>query len=580
MSRPPAPEPPYRFFLALGLVLVFAAALWLGLIYGPSRYAAIEHLRQVRYHDGTFYYLPIKLTAAGYLQAKLALLGLLGLSGGVLLGQWRGRGRWWQELRRLGQEWRTAPPLLQPWRRLRPAERATALGLFGLLLLVRGYYVLHYPLYGDEVVSYYCFVRQGAVAVTSFYPIPNNHIGYSALCWLLSQLSDHFYWTMRAPTFLLSGLGTALVGLLLLRHVSFRVAALTVLLFGFFPYSLLQSVIGRGYFLLAVSGQLSFVAALALLRGTPRRRLAWALLLASSVLGLYAMPTYLLLFASLCGALGLMYVAQRQPAALGRLVLAGLLTALPTVLLYAPVLLVSGPGALFSNDYVAPRASLTLLDSLQFARRIEGQLLGYEPLGLWPTLALSLLWLGLLGGWRAARRLYFLVLPALVALWLPYLLLAARHMFPPPRVLSYRLFFLLLLGALLLELLLRWRPLRRLPLLLTVVLPVLLWAGAGLVPFQRRAAFEAQRNARVAETYRWLRGQGAHHVLSNHGHYQVYLPYYAELGHWPLRLDAAPAPGVRYEFELLDKSGKTPPPAGAAPLLENADVRVFRRRPQ
>ncbi|RTQ45655.1 hypothetical protein EJV47_24510 [Hymenobacter gummosus] len=580
MSRPSAPEPSIRFFLALGLALLGAISLFLALLYGPSTYAALAQLRQQRYHDGTFRYLDLALTFPAYARAKALLLVLLAGSGAALLWQWRRRGRWYQELAALAREWRTAPPLLGAWRRLPAGARRTALALLALLTLVRLYYLLHYPLYGDEVVSYQYFVRPGVLAATSFYPIPNNHILYSALCWLSSQLSGNIYWTMRVPTFLLGTAGSAVVGLLLLRRVGYRAALLTTLLFGFFPYALFQSAVGRGYLLLALCGQLGFVAAVALLRGTARPRLAWAALVLSSLAGLYAMPTYLLLFASLFGALGLAALGRRDGPGLLRLTLAGLLTGLLTVLLYAPVLVVSGPAALFGNDYVSPRPGHSVFEALHYAQHIEGQLLGYGPLGLWPTLALSLGWLALLRWWRPARPYRALVLAALLALWLPYLLLAVREVYPPTRVLSYRVFFLLLLGALLAELLLRWRPLAplRRRVLLSVGLPVLLWAGAGLVPFQRRAADEAQRNARVEAAARWLRRQGAHRVLTDHGHYQVYLLHYSEAAGWRLRVDAAPAPGIGYEFQLLDKAGHAAPPA--APLvLENADVRVFRLLP-
>jgi hypothetical protein len=570
--RPSSAVPPFRFLLALGLLLVLGVSGLLALMYLPAAYADLDQLRGLRYHDGTFRYLRLALTPEAFVQARRALLLLLGGSGATAVLWWRARGGLYQEWRRLVREGRTLR-LLAPWRRLRPAERRTALLLLAALLLVRGYYLLTYPLYGDELVSYQCFVRPGLLAATSFYPIPNNHILYSALCWLFGQLSPNVYWTMRLPTFLLSALATPLVGLLLLRHVSFRVAALTVLLFGFFPYALFQAVVGRGYFLLAASSQVGLVAVLALLRGTLRPRLAWATLLLSSVLGLYAMPTYLLVFGGLYAALGAAWLLGRRWAGLAALALAGLLTALPTLLLYAPVLVVSGPAALFGNGYVAPGAGQAPgLTALTFLLRTEGQLLGFEPLGPL-TLLLSALLLGAAYRQPRVRRL----LPLLALLWVPYLLLAARGVFPPVRVLSYRMFFLLLAGAQLTELLLQWRPLRPLVVrpALTVALPVLLWAGASLLPFQRRAGLEAGRNARVAQVYHWLRAQGAHRVLADDAHYQVYLPHYSGTDEWPLRVDAVPGLGVTYDFQLVSRDAPAAPDSAAA-VFAKADVRVYR----
>ncbi|GAB3832970.1 hypothetical protein [Hymenobacter jeollabukensis] len=562
----------------MGLLLVLAICLGPGLIFGLSHYADVAHLRHVRYHDATFRYLPIPLTPAGYAQAKLAWLGLTLLGSTVLLWQWRRRGRLYRELAALHREWRAAPPLLAPWRRLRPAERRTALLLFGALLLVRSYYLLRYPLYGDEVVTYLSFVRAGGLAAVSFYPIPNNHIGYSLICWLFSLVSPNFYWATRLPTFLLSALGTAGVGLLLLRHVNFRVAALTVFLFGFFPYALFQSVVGRGYFLLAVCAQLGFLAVLTLLRRPMRPRLAWALLVGSSVVGLYAMPSYLLVFGSLLAGLAADFLWQQRPARLWSLGLAGMVVGGAAALLYAPVLLVSGPRALLANGYVAPGAGYTAgLTALDFLARTEGQLLGAGPLGLAVVGGLSLA--GLLLGYRQ-RALLPLVLLALGLLWLPYLPLLLRGVYPPARVLSYRVFFLFLLAALLLETGLRWPPLaalRRRP-VLSVALPVLAWAGVAVLLFQRRATQEAARNERVTHSYAWLRAHGARRVLVEAPHYQLYLQFFSQTNHTGLRIDAATAaePGARYQFYLLDKEQyrkfRIPLPV----VFENEDIRIYR----
>ncbi|MCC3159028.1 hypothetical protein LJ737_17425 [Hymenobacter sp. 15J16-1T3B] len=571
MSRPAASPAP-AFFLALGLLLVLAACLGPGLIFGLSRYADVEHLRHVRYHDATFRYFPIPLTPAGYGRAKLAWLALTAGSAALLLWQWRRRGRLWRELRGLRREWRSAPPLLAPWRQLRPAERRTAGGLLGLLLLVRGYYLLRYPLYGDEVVTYLSFVREGGLAASSFYPIPNNHVGYSVLGWLFSLLSSNFYWSTRLPTFLLSAAGTAGVGLLLLRRAGFRVAALTVLLFGFFPYALFQSVVGRGYFLLGICAQLGFVAALALLQGRRRPRLAWAVLVGSSVAGLYAMPSYLLVLGSLGAAL--VAAAGRRPELRSPLGLASLVVGAAALLLYAPVMLVSGPRALLANSYVAPGAGYTAgLTAWDFLVRTDGQLLGG---GAWAVVGVGLISLAALvlayrrPAWRP------LVLLALALLWLPYLPLLARGVYPPARVLSYRVFFLLLLLSLLLDEALRWRPWAawRQRLALSVALPVLAWAALAGVVFQRRAAQEATRNERVAQVYAWLQAHGARGVVAEAPHYQLYLRFFSQTGPGRLRVDATPQPGASYQYYLVDKERRYHLRLPTPSVFENEDVNV------
>jgi hypothetical protein len=581
MSSAPkeAAAPSYRFFLTLGLTLLLFICLGLGLIFGWSSYADVEHLRHIRYHDSTFRYLAIELQPAGYALSKALLVALLASLGMGALWQFRTVGGLYRELAALRAEWQAAPPLLAPWRALEPGERRTALGLLGALLLVRGYYLVRFPLYGDELVTYLSFVREGAVAATSFYPIPNNHILYSVVCWLFSLLSENFHWVMRGPTFLISAGGTVLVGLLLLTRLPFRVVALGLGLFGFFPYALFQAVVGRGYFLLAVCSQLAFLAGLALLRGTSRPRLAWTGLVVASVVGFYAIPTFLLVFVGLVA--GLAGAFRRQPRQLIRLGAAGLLTGLATLLLYAPVLLVSGPAALLGNAFVAPGAGrMPNLNVFTYPVLTEGQLLGLGPVSLPLLLALSLLAILTSHHWRATatgldRRLTWLILSVI---WLPYLVLAGRSVYPPARVLSFRAFFVFLLGALLFEALLRGRPWRagwQHP-ALTVALPVLLWAAVVLVPFQRRATLEADRNARVAQVYEWLRQRQAHAILTTHPHSQLYLLFFSQTNRWPLTIDATRQPGTHYDYQLLDKEAEETMSIPAPIVFENADVRIHQ----
>jgi len=572
-----AMAPPYRFFLALGLLLLLFISLGLGLIFGWSNYADIEHLRHIRYHDSTFRYLAIELQPAGYTLGKTLLLALLASFGFLALWQiWR-QGPLYQELAALRREWQSTLPLLAPWRTLRPVERSVALGLLGPLLLVRAYYVVHFPIYGDELVTYFSFVREGVMAATSFYPIPNNHILYSVICWLFSLLSDNFYWVMRGPALLISTAGTLLAGLLLLRRLPFRVVSLVMGLFGFFPYALFQAVVGRGYFLLAVCSQVVLLASLALLRDTTRPRLAWAVLVGVSVVGFYTIPTFLLVFVGL--GVSMMIAFRRQPQQMIRLVSAGLLTGLATLLLYTPVLLISGPGALLGNVFVAPGAGRTPdLNSFTYPILTEGQLLGLGPATLPLLLLLSFVALLLTRFWPAIRPSKPLIWLILGVLWLPYLVLSVRGVYPPARVLSFRVFFVFLLGAVIYDALLRrysahmwWQKPA-----LTIVAPVVLWAAVVLVPFQRRAALEANRNARVEQVYNWLRQRQAHAVVTTHTHYQLYLLFFSQIGHWPLTIDTTPKPGIQYDFQLLDKEAGETMPGPAPAVFENTDVRIYQ----
>lgn len=572
----PAGVVPARFFLAVLLAAGAAIALALSLVFGPATYADVARLGTLRYHDLTFRYFPISLTESSFYWARGLLLGLAG--GAVLAGatQLARGGALVREWAALWREWRAAPPLLAPWRALRPAERRTAALLLAGLTLARLYYVHYYPLYGDELVTYLSFVRPGPVAALSFYPVPNNHLLYTGLCWMFSLVSTNFYWVMRAPVFLIGTLGPAGVGLLLLRQYGFRVAAWAVLLGGWLPYALFQSVVGRGYFLLAVAGQLALLAGLALGRGTGQPRLAWTVWISSCIIGFHAVPTFLLLFVGLAGALAL-----SRRVSLGQLALAAAVVGAAVALLYAPVLVVSGPAALLGNAYVAPGAGHAAGLSLgRYLLRTDGQVLGLGPLGLPLALALTAGGLAAACRWPAVRPARGLLGAAALLVWLPYALLVLGEVYPPTRVLAFRGFYVLLPGAVLADALLRTR---RLPRWLgrpavAVALPVALAAGVVLAQVQRRSAPEQRHNARVAHCYEWLRAHGARAVLADDPHYQLFMSFFSEQRAGELRIEATPQPGRHYDFQLVAKDAARHPLAGARLVAENADVRIYRLR--
>ena len=130
--------------------------------------------------------LPLTPTRYGWLREILAegtgvsLLLLVGLrrTGQSATQLWSDL---WAELR-LGRV-----RMVRWWGRLPVSARLLAAVLVAVLVAVRGWYLLYYPLRTDEVASSDYFVREGSVAITSYYPIPNNHIFNNLLAWPLDE---------------------------------------------------------------------------------------------------------------------------------------------------------------------------------------------------------------------------------------------------------------------------------------------------------------------------------------------------------------------------------------------------------
>ena len=549
------------------------AALLLGLSAG---YAALvlysaswpEVVALRAYYD----WRPRPATAAEFERLRQALAalvaGALGLAARLGLAP---AGR--RELAALGQEAAgVGRGLAQRWRALRPGQRRGALAGLLALTALRLYYSLTLQAY-DDATTYELFVRASFLAANAAYPLPNNHLLSSTLDWLFYQVHPGFWWSTRLPVLLASTGATALWFLALLRRSTFRVAALAVGLFSVLLESLYYAAVGRGYWLLVGLGAGTFFATLALRARTPgRQRVAALTLGASGVLGLYAVPTHLLLLAPAYGwwALGVAGRRAGRARALAALLGLGALTALATGLLYAPLLLVSGPDLLLHHRYVAPLAPAEFWGYVVNTLRQPYQLLVWTPLTL----------VGLGALWRLRRRASAGGLPPALArgvrqlglpsAWLmltPYLMSVAQRSYPPERTLLYKAQYTCILLALAAEWALRRAGGRR---WVRVAL-----AGAGLafgaLQLGRVARQEALWRAslgrqRAQPAVAWLASQAPGPILAPEPAQRFVLRFYSrhELARAPWQLDARPRPGVRYRY-VLSARGQWPAGAGAAP---------------
>ncbi|QKG52504.1 hypothetical protein [Hymenobacter sp. BRD67] len=355
-----------------------------------------------------------------------AALGLTGLA--LALGAGTRASR--QELRAVGHELRGCRQQLgQRLRALSQQQRWLAASLLLGLTLVRGYLSSSRVPWGDDVISYEFFVRQRLLAVSAYYPLPNNHPLANTISWAFYQLQPGFWWAVRLPVLLTSTAGTGLLFAGLLGRAGFRPALLAAGAFSYLQLSLYYAGVGRGYWLVILLAGVVFFALLHVLDAEGARpRLAWLGLLVAGVLGCYTVPTFVYVLVSAFGWLGAVAVWRRAPGLLGGAVVVGALVAGGAALLYAPLLLVSGPAALFANPYVQPLSGPAFWRALPaYTWYTEGFLAGQRSVGALLTLVVLALFSRLL--YRAAtgqlaaaraRQVWQLGLPALWFVVVPY----------------------------------------------------------------------------------------------------------------------------------------------------------------
>ena len=581
-----------RFYGIFWLLLLAGCAGYAALVLYSATWPEVAALREF------YHWRPRRYTEAEFHALRTALAGVaLGLGGLALAASVgpAGRRAWAAlggELAAVGRGLRAS------WRRLPRRQRGLALGTGLALTALRAYYSVCTEPY-DDAISFEVFVRARLLAVSACYPMPNNHVLSNTLSWLFYQVHPGFWWSMRLPVLLLSTAGTVLGLLGLLRWSNFRVALLAVLGFGVLQLSLYHATSGRGYWPLVTLAAVAFPAVLVLAGTLPasnpapgaayRRAGALALALAG-VLGLYTVPTFAYFLASAYGWLLLGALRRRQYRQLGVVVGSGALTLLGAGLLYAPLLLVSGPALLLHNEYVAALAPGEFWRQLPgYLWQSEGFLAGQRLVGAVGALLVLALYCH---QWQRARAGKLCAGSARlggglrqVALWfalLPYAVMLVQRVQAPERTLLYKAQFGFVLAALGVDYLLRQtagRPRYR------WLRPALL-GGAGLYAVIQVSQLERYNALRrmawgpAHAGFRWLAAQPPGAVLAPNPGHRVLLRFYAHserVGQrW--RIDDVPVPGVRYRY-LVGEPGQHQvpgaPPLPARPVFRNATLEVY-----
>lgn len=431
-------------WLALVLLLLAAGGLLLWLSF--QGYATWRGLADRIARDGSFESLTPGVQAV--LVWPVRALGLAGLAlavfslarpaaarrgFGALLG-FPGR-----LLRRLWADLRDLPGLSNP----APDGRAYRWALLGLVLaglLVRLPY-LNRPVIHDEAYTVETWASGSLRYAVEDYHLPNNHIFHTLLVQAVFNTLGSQPWMIRLPA-LLAGVLLIPLGYSLARRLYGQPAGLLAAgLIAGAPVLAGYSTIARGYSLFMLFSLLVFWLAAALLR---RRNLAgWLLLALCAGLGFWTVPMMLYPFGGACAWIGLSAFLDREAAhayrgawrLLGHLAAAGVLSGLLALLLYAPVLLKSGPDALFGNQFVAPLSGTAFWPTLLQSRLPETWA---EWVGGWTVLGAVLLGVGLAASLVLGRRISAYRVHPLVAivLWVAPVI-AVQHPNLWPRVSSY-----------------------------------------------------------------------------------------------------------------------------------------------
>ena len=228
-------------------------------------------------------------------------------------------------------------------------ERGWEEGAFLLLFLgmavYYGYRMFALTPWYDELYTYYYFISRGPVYAAIHWPLPNNHVGYSALSACLGIFGSAPV-ALRGVSYLCS-----LGSLVLLYQISRKCFTKGVALLPVFVFASLYmvnqlAVQGRGYALVTfcyLTAILTLYHIVAEKKDNKRDYICFGLAL---VISLWAIPSSLYVVMPICLIGGFLLLLQKEYRRLGRLIGVSLVSAVCTAGLYGILWLAVGSNLL------------------------------------------------------------------------------------------------------------------------------------------------------------------------------------------------------------------------------------------
>jgi hypothetical protein len=329
------------------------------------------------------------------------------------------------------------------------AERRLILILWLIISAVTVYNAIYLPISYDEAWTYLNLSSKNIFVSASYYPAPNNHIFFTLLTNLTTWLPIDPTFAVRLPNLLVTSIAFFLI-LFILKDIFYPALAiiLSTLFYSFYP-GMVYSVQARGYFLYML-----FAAVIYYLFYKNRyhgKNSYWACFGVAAALGFYTIPSFLYAFLTVFSIAFLFFVYKKDFVNGKKLMVTSSITAIGVILLYTPVFLVSGIGAVANNSYIQQKTFIEIIrympnHLMQTANWYMGNISAYTyivmSLLLMSTILLSMI--------RKEKRL--LAGSICITFICPIVFMVLHRTLPFERTWSYTLFFIILCVGVLISL--------------------------------------------------------------------------------------------------------------------------------
>ena len=251
------------------------------------------------------------------------------------------------------------------WTNIPGWEKRIFLATFAGIFIFRFYWMLALPITHDEASTFVNFSGRGLLYAMGYYTAPNNHILNSVLAFFTCKIPVKDTLALRIPSFLAGMSAVAALWFFLRRYSASPLLSLCI--WGIYSSMFFLTdygVMARGYSFVLLFFILAYHAVLSLCKNdTNEFKFHWLLVFTKvSIAGFYAIPTYLYAHAALCLIYGV--YNYKNIKSLVVFVRANLLIIAVVMLLYLPVVMISGLDSLIHNRYVERVSSQYVLENL------------------------------------------------------------------------------------------------------------------------------------------------------------------------------------------------------------------------
>jgi len=243
-----------------------------------------------------------------------------------------------------------------------PKDIKLKLGLILLVnFIVKLFLVITRPVFTDEAWTYWLFSQNDVLTSMSFYPAPNNHILHSILTNVSVLLPIDLLIALRLPNFFITLMSVLVFFVLFSKLFRVQTALILTGIFSFGFAVMYYSYVARGYMLYLLAFLVLFYITVQSLknRNFTKKKAVWWFVV--SIIGFWTIPAFLYPYFSSFIFLVIFLLIIKNRQALYRFLFVNLAVAFGVLLVYAPVLMVSGIRSLVGNPYVSPLSRLSVI---------------------------------------------------------------------------------------------------------------------------------------------------------------------------------------------------------------------------